>query len=364
LRGRASLPRRTDFDTFWNWWEQSQTSQAAKLLDGTATVVTSGASVVAASMRKKKVSRGATKQRAVTPESIFVVASGNNEAHRAQAELMDKIQECHESDFHHLEDAMIMRENALHFHEEWETAARNLFDENVSMKTLGWDREVVDAAKRSLAATLDDMLKSTPQGGESWSAASRMHAVSIRSFFHQMIVDAETTSSPSSKANRPTNADDVSAAAKKFVTESHHELEGMLDDEELELPGVIQVILSSLQHEKSFRQRKISALKERAQTLGETTPRRIRVAGLRSEAAEANGVYIADGLRQSFGRPIYVQHVLKERHHIFRLFYDMRHVKDEDELASSAPKWVDGQVQAAFSTRTRKNAHAGSLCIL
>ena len=332
-----------DFAAFWTWWQTDQASKGAKIIGGTVSVVSGGASVVAATMRKKKVSRGATRQRAVTPESIFVVAAGNNEGDRARAELMDKIQEHHESDFHHLEDAMIVRETAIHYHEAWETAAREKYEEGKTMKALGWSKEMFDAAKEALFSTLDDLMRSSHET-ESWSTTSRVKAVCVRSFFKEMTSAADGSSSPSFRrgVKKVTSAGEAAAAAKRYASDCHHELEGLLDDEELMLDDVIQVTLSSLREEQTFRQRKIDALLERSKLLGEDTPRRIRVSGLRSESAEANGVYIADGLRSSFGRPLYVQHNLKEKHHTFRLFYDMRHVKDELNV-SMHQQWTDGQ---------------------
>lgn len=308
--------------------------------------VSNGASRVAAVVRKKKVARGVIKQRAVTPESIFVVASGDNEDHIARAELMDKIQECHERDFHHLEDAMITRENVIHYQEAWETAASDRFDEQASMKALKWNQEMFDAAKESLLSTLDELLPKPGGVDFSWSATNRMRAVSMRCFFNGMSLVPEGSSSPMFRASNAqvTTVSAASAAARRYVMDSHLELEGLLDDEELELSDAIDVIMKSLAEEQEVRKRKINALQERAKILGTNTPRRIRVAGLRNEAAEANGIYVADGLRAAFERPIYVQYAVREQHHIFRLFYDMRHVKDEDYLDSSVKqKWVDGQ---------------------
>ena len=37
------------------------------------------------------------------------------------------------------------------------------------------------------------------------------------------------------------------------------------------------------------------------------TPRKLRIKGLRGDAGLANGIYVADGLRTQFGRPLYRQ---------------------------------------------------------
>ena len=311
-----------DFEEFASYFETNHVAKAQKRARRTRRI--SGAPQGLKSM----LSQEGKKVRAVQPESIFAVSADSAVGIASRAELMTKIHELFEGDFHHLEDSLIMRENAVHYADSWEDAAREGFDEDALLEQMGWPKEFFWACKKTIKTALDDKLQHN-RDTELFSAASRVKAVSIRSFVKEQAALAAT------EPERKANLQEVVRSAREYVQEGHHELSGLLDEEILTRDEAVKVIISSLKEEASVRKSKIDSLTERVTAVG-PAPRRIKVSGLRNDSSLANGVYIADGLRSCWGRPLYVQQ--RDEHDenpSYFLYYDMRHDSDTQE-------WTDG----------------------
>ena len=144
------------------------------------------------------------------------------------------------------------------------------------------------------------------------------------------------------KKTVPVTASTARVKAKQFAQEQLEDgarkLEMLLNEETILLEDAVSAVFSALETEVEAREQKVAALIAKRDAAGVDTPRKIRVSGLRGDAAEANGIYIADGLKSFWGRPFYVQmpehHELSNLHY---LFYDMRH-----DSADPFDAWTDG----------------------
>eukprot|EP01047_Picozoa_sp_COSAG01_P020369 COSAG01_NODE_1158_length_11469_cov_101.645646_4_plen_288_part_00 len=125
-----------------------------------------------------------------------------------------------------------------------------------------------------------------------------------------------------------------------LMADGSRKLELLLSADTLPLNTAVSGVVQAIEQEIGVRKRKIGALRERrAEALGLDTPRKLQVSGLRGEASAANGLYIADGLRNFWGRALYVQMPASSGQHLSSLhylYYDCRHD------ASAVRQWTDG----------------------
>jgi hypothetical protein len=273
----------------------------------------------------------------VSPESLFVVDRGGNENNRELMEASNMIHSVFERDFHHLEDVITGQEgSAAHWLEPWEAEAADEFDEQAVVEELNWSESVVSAA-REIFAKKDRMasyrlfLQSDPlaSSSEKLGRLARMNRKLKRDVGNMMSQDV------SQDPSLVPNVENVQREARFFLEESNDEQH--LDREAISFERALRAARVSLEKEGKFRQNKIDVLARRLEQIGDT-PRKLQVSGLRGDAAIANGVYCADGLRQFWGRPLYQQIVSgggAATHHY--CYFDMRH-----DGSGGTHTWSDG----------------------
>jgi hypothetical protein len=182
----------------------------------------------------------------------------------------------------------------------WDSVAQDSFDEVKISDMLQWSSEFLLGAKRSIAKEASTMV------GE-FAEIERIRSDLYRCFLKSRVRKHKL------KQEIANSVTDVERCAAQFVHSSHegwkdgNGIDQILDEETMSFDSACGAVLQSLRNEASFRQAKIDALLERKQGLAKNTPRRVKVVGLQGEAAAANGIYIADGLRASWGRPVYAQ---------------------------------------------------------
>lgn len=290
------------------------------------------------------------KEKQVEPESVFVMSADSaTSINRERAELMDKIQEIHENEFHRLEDALNTHAESRVEAEVWETCARESFSEEKTIQQLGWHEDHTKAAKRALNATIEKETNVNAAADKGFGRA-RVVQVNWRCFLKEELAHMPTggqalhrqTTWDSQQENGSVGSpEQIKDAARAFVKASQGELEAVLDAETLPLDTAVEAVIQSLTEEVQSRDLKIESLISRKSKLADATPRKIKVSGLQGDAAAANGTYCADGLRACWGRPVYLQQFDKatDREPYF-LFYDQAYVKDD---ATGISQWADGK---------------------
>jgi hypothetical protein len=301
-------------------------------------------------LRRKEAALNPTKgERQVEPESVFVMsADGAASLDRERAELMDKIQQIHENEFHQLEDALNTHAESRVEADFWETRARESFSEQATLDKLGWQKDRSEAAKRALIAAIEEETKTnlTADDGMGRTMVVRTY---WRCFLREELahmatggkaLHRQTTWDGAQGGISVGNETQITDAVRAFVKASHGELEAVLDNEVLPLGTAIEALIASLTEEVRSRDKRIHSLVTRQSMLADATPRKLTVSGLQGDAAVANGTYCADGLRACWGRPVYMQQLDggTDREPFF-LFYDQAYVKDD---ATGVSQWADG----------------------
>ncbi len=291
----------------------------------------------------------AKKERQVEAESAFVMsADAATRLDRERAELMEKIQQIHENEFHQLEDALNTHAESRIEADFWEARARESFSEEATIAKLGWQKDLREAAKRGLIAAIGEETNTNVTSDEGMG-----RTMVVRTYWRCFLKEELAHMATGGQALRrqstwdaaqggipATNEAQVTEAARAFVKASHGELEVVLDNEVLPLGTGIEALIASLTEEVRSRDKRIQSLVTRQSKLADATPRKITVSGLQGDAAAANGTYCADGLRACWGRPMYLQQLdgSTDRQPFF-LFYDQAYVKDD---ATGVSQWADG----------------------
>eukprot|EP01043_Picozoa_sp_COSAG02_P049814 COSAG02_NODE_5044_length_4700_cov_1.930015_2_plen_431_part_00 len=301
-------------------------------------------------LRKKNESLAMSKkERQVEPESVFVMsADAAASLDRERAELMDKIQQIHENEFHQLEDALNTHAESRMEADFWETRARESFSEEATLAKLGWQKDLSEAAKRALIATIGEETNTNITSDEGLGRTMVVRTYwrcFLKEELAHMATGGQALHRQSTWDAAPGgvsvgNKAQVTEAARAFVKASQGELEVVLDNEVLPLGTGIEALIASLTEEVRSRDKRIQSLVSRQSKLADATPRKITVSGLQGDAAAANGTYCADGLRACWGRPVYLQQLdgSTDRQAFF-LFYDQAYVKDD---ATGVSQWADG----------------------
>ena len=351
-----------DFNEFASFWLGKNWSTQVDVFDdeGDASMRLSNGFGIGAQcdrlgqfLRKKEAAlqKRKKKERQVEPESVFVMsADGRASSDRERAELMDKIQQIHENEFHRLEDAFNTHAESRGEAEVWETCARDSFSEAITIEQLGWQKRHSETAKRALIASIETATSTA--GGLADDGLGRVQVAQVnwRCFLKEELAHKATAGKDlkrqSSWDSRQGNVSvgseaQITEAARAFVKASQGELEAVLDGEALPLDTAVEAVILSLTEEVRSRDARISGLINRQSKLADATPRKIKVSGLQGDAAAANGTYCADGLRACWGRPVYLQQfdnqaTDKEAHF---LYYDQSYFKDENTGIS---QWTDG----------------------
>lgn len=268
---------------------------------------------------KKMVNDDRPTAKGVSPESMFVVNRAANSEIRESSILSERIRSMFAREFSLLEDVLRSHDEDGTWHEIWETAAQDAFDETAQLRQLGWNEQCGKAAHESIKEKAS--LAVTPEA---------MHRVFLKS--NPLEVDGRR-----GKVKQiPVSVDAVSKAAREFVTSGDSEM--LLDLETLPFDRVNELVREALDVDRQERRAVIEDLQRRAEALGDA-PTQILITGLRGDASKANGVYSAHGLRAFWGRPLYVQETdARVVSSINYLYYDMRHDSCEDGEAT----WVEG----------------------
>lgn len=323
--GQVSLPE------FLAWWrknfptkgKRSRASGVTKALSSVGSKVKSSSKAIgeAAGMEQKK-----EKARGIAPESIFVMDQTGNAEARETHEAAILIQEQFESDFKHLEDIMLSSLDTGWL-ELWEEAMVEHWDQQEKDEVLAqldevWTDECIDAASTGIDLA---------QG-----SVAALH----RGFLRSQIPETEVSAGKFSrmrgrKKDKPLTPAAARQNAKQFAAENladgARDLEQLLDCELLPLRAAVEAVCQAVQLEVEQRETKIKSLATKLTRMGADTPRKVQVSGLRGAAAEANGVYIADGLKSFWNRPLYVQ--MPEHHDVSNLHYlyfDMAYTTTQD----------------------------------
>jgi hypothetical protein len=251
--------------------------------------------------------------RGVAPESMFLIDANGNADMREKADLSARMHMQYERDFHQIRDMLSGQENDTNFQECFDDANAALFDAKAGEKALGWPTACIEAARRVFARKEQENLwrhfvQSNPVlGGK---AGTLVFGVSIGK-------ETSASSAPTPRA--------AEHAAAAFLASADGSLEMIIDSETLPFERAFQAVCEALQQELSFRAAKVSELEERLAEMnavrssvidralypaqnggGEAeTPRKLRISGLRGDAAIANGIYCVEGLRCFWGRPLY-----------------------------------------------------------
>ena len=351
-----------EFASFWlgkNWWDKADNDKISA--DDAPSLFAQKCNTFTRKLsgRGNLESTAKTKEKQVEPESIFVIASDINQGNRERAELMDKIQEMHESDFHRLEDAFMTYAESQVNEMVWNsTCAANFIEEQV-IEGLGWQTQHVDTAKKALQLAVEEQAEvRSDLGGLSKAFLASVcwrcflkeelaHKPTAGKQLHRQASWDDTGSSPVSEATVG-STQKVADAARSFISSSKGELEIIFDLETMPLDDAVEAVITSLEEESHIRTNKIQGLVARQQSLEENrkttgrtyTPRRVKVSGLQGDAAAANGIYCADGLRASWNRPVYIQE--EDSAHggfLHYMWYDQQLVPDEK---TGSTKWGNG----------------------
>ncbi len=336
--GEVSL---SDFVAWWSKTVQAETKRPrgrgiSKALSSAGTKMAKSSKAIgeAAGFEESK----KEKARSVAPESIFVMDQTGNAEAREKHESAILIQEQFESDFKHLEDIMLsslgtgwteLWEEAMVAY--WEQHGRNAVLEQLDEN---WTEECIDGATTGITLTQDSV-----------------HALH-RGFLRSQISDPDANTGRfrmrSFKKDKRLTPAVARSKAKQFATEQledgARELDELLDAELLPLRAAVEAVCRAVQLEVEERENKVEFLVGKRDRMGADTPRKVHIAGLRGTAAEANGIYVADGLKSFWNRPLYVQ--MPEHHDVSNLHYlyfDMAYTaQDEQGSAWSDATWIIG----------------------
>ena len=346
-----------EFASFWlgdDWWLKSGGEDGDSDQAGTAAGLGAQCGQLESFLCRRKGGvfvSGKKKETQVQPESFYVLsADGGAKLDRERGELMDQIQQIHQNEFHQLEDLLNTHAESRVESAVWESSAAESFSEEAIIQQLGWEKKHTDAAKRALKAAIDQEMKTGSHAGDGMGR-TRVVAVNWRCFLKEELAFMNSEQGAKGLHRQSTwdweqgglsigSDAKIKEAARAFVTASHGELEAVLDSEALPLDTAVESLIASLTEEVRARDIRIAGLVERQSKLADATPRKIKVSGLQGDAAAANGIYCADGLRGSWGRPVYLQQfdLTTDRQPYF-VYYDQSFVRDE---TTGISKWSDG----------------------
>ena len=270
-------------------------------------------------IQEKRATRSsATRAAGVAPESIFLLDRGDNVDSRETSRTLKQIHSKFANQFCYLVDVLLLREDNSHWQNLWERAAEKRFAELCS--TLELSEEFLNAAEKVIVQHFG------------------MAQSKLRSFVRSQY-DISSGEGRRSSSRSP-SISEVTTSAKSFAQNQakvFHAAHTSLEDEErVTIDQCVAAVRASMEQECSSRQLKIKTLLERRSTIPPETPRTIRISGLRGDAAVANGLYSADGLRQFWGRALYVQESKHDSQTTHYLFYDQ-----SPGTSSSAKTCVD-----------------------
>jgi hypothetical protein len=268
---------------------------------------------------------------AIAPESLFVIDSRGNDEARRKAEVVMLIHEKHDTGLHHLEDMILSRDLDSHWGEVWEQKAAANFDEDAVAKRLQWPSAMVTAVKDTMMGL--DMPETVSKA-------------CYRVFLQReapLILDRIERSSAklTGSSNKELTVGKLKKLALKWVERA--ELQEDLGEDLVPLEHAIVAVKEALKVEVKLRRSKMEDLTSKLEAIPGDMPVHVRVEGLRGASVSANGVYVASGLRQFWGRPLYTQHLndsgfASTTHNV--LFYDMRHDTEETAVQEWDELWA------------------------
>jgi hypothetical protein len=291
------------------------------------------------------------KVRGIAPESVFVIDQSGNTDAREKSEIRVSIQEAFESELHHLEDVLYTCDEDSHMRSIWDRIALKNWDDVAPLSQLDWQPEFLAAARKEIESMpgapiavyrtfvrltiaqkqekdkRDEKMLQQQQSGGKFSKFSAGLSSQLAGLRDEKQLTAAVC------------RDMAHEYVVTLLGDGPRKLEILLDEDTLPLDVAVDGVLETIDQEIKLRTRKIAALNARLRTAVGDTPRKVQISGLRGEAAVANGLYIADGLRNFWGRPLYVQvpaspsQQLSSLHY---LYYDCRHD------GSSLRQWTDG----------------------
>ena len=324
--GKAGPEDEATLDEFVAWWQTTGrwTGQMGEddAGDGLKAAASGAADITkkltAPARKVKSMVRGAEEGgvvRAVPAESMFLVDKGGNSDTRNRSDFTAKVLAKFEADFHQLRDVLWGQDNGkIGFLEVFEEAAAKSFDVKAAEQELAWPTDCLEAARAVFSRKAED---------------------DIDRFWRHFL-----QSNPSLEEKEKTTlrrSSDLSAGAQRAEQVALSFLLGEYglqhEQESISFDAALEAVYTALQGDIRVRAGKIEGLQARKKRHA-NTPRKIAVAGLRGDSAEANGDYIADGLRSFWGKPLYVQQRPAGSHSPpFFLFFAMNRVGGE---------WVDG----------------------
>ncbi len=283
------------------------------------------------------------KSQEITPESWFLIDPDSRaEDPKRKAAVVEEIHKRFETELLHLEEMVLGRDDNQHWEDVWNKKAAEHFDEEETAKALNLPHTSLQAIK--IALMDQDMPEAMAEACFRVflrrRAKAHVEKKTDLSAAMKGASSAMTLSSPK-KSNLP--KDPLAAAAVRWV--SSDEMYRDLVEDSIPLETAIEAVKEALEREVLFRKAKIKELTEKAEKLSDDMPLEVKVEGLRGASSVANGTYLAAGLRQYWGRPVYVQHLdehdhTASTHNVF--FYDQEYGGTEIIHGRQVQSWNDG----------------------
>lgn len=256
------------------------------------------------------------------PESWFLIEPDSSDDPKRKAGVIGQIHKMFESELLHLEDTVLGQADDWHWQEVWNAKASKTFDESAAL-------ELLDGVTPALAR---DIRRAIMKEDMPDTMAQACFRVFLKHHAETHIKKLSSVGSKLTEAARhatelkKTKQDPLIQAAVDWATSG--EVYKDLGADSVPFQDAIDAVKEALEREKKFRTTKIKKLKDKAQLIGEDVPMVVKVEGLRGASSLANGTYLAAGLRQYWGRPVYVQH-LDEHDNTssthFVMFFDQQH---------------------------------------